>query len=291
MPPSEPGAGGDNGAPAPEQRRMRLVVFGSTGGTGEQLIRRALAAGHHVTPVARRPAAVALTHPDLRVLPGDVLEPASLRGVIDGSDAVASAIGSQGHGPTRVYSEGISNVRAAMRRARVRRLVMISAVPVSAPEQKTTLDRLLIHPLLHRFFGGSYDDLHRMEHGLLDATDVDSTVFRPPQLTDGPATGNYRTALDARLPRARPVSRSDLAAAMIASLADPTLIGHTVTIAPLEIMRLLAGRWGREHRIASTSGRTRARAAETHRASIRHRIRVRDGGRLRGLAQITSPRG
>lgn len=231
MPPSAPASDGDSRPSTPGQRPMTLAVFGPTGGTGEQLLRQALAAGHHVTAVARRPAAVPLTHPNLRVLPGDVLDPASLTGTIDGTDAVLSAIGSQGRDPTRVYSHGTTNVRAAMRESGVRRLVVISAVPVSAPEQKSTLDRLVVHPLLHRVFGGSYDDLHRMEQDLHAADDVAWTVFRPPQLTDGPPTGHWRTAIDARLPGARRISRADMATAMIASIGDPALTGHTVTIA------------------------------------------------------------
>jgi uncharacterized protein YbjT (DUF2867 family) len=37
---------------------MKLTVFGPTGSTGEQIVRQALAAGHEVTAVARRPEAI-----------------------------------------------------------------------------------------------------------------------------------------------------------------------------------------------------------------------------------------
>ena len=48
--------------------------------------RPALAAGHEVTAVARRPDAVAPTDPWLRVLVGDVLNPASPRDGVVGYD-------------------------------------------------------------------------------------------------------------------------------------------------------------------------------------------------------------
>ncbi|MFI6783976.1 NAD(P)H-binding protein [Micromonospora sp. NPDC050276] len=35
---------------------MRVTVFGATGGTGQHLMRQALAVGHHVTAVVRDPA-------------------------------------------------------------------------------------------------------------------------------------------------------------------------------------------------------------------------------------------
>jgi putative NADH-flavin reductase len=210
---------------------MKLTVFGPTGATGEQIVRQALALGYEVTTVARRPEAVALTDPHLRVVRGDVLDPASLGEGIVGADAVLSALGSrQANRPTTVYSTGTEAVLDAMRETGVRCFLGISAVPAEPEDQKSTLERYLVHPLLHLFFGGGYDDMRRMED-LLAASDRDWTVFRPPYLTNGASTGRYRIALDSPLPRARSVSRADLAAAMLAAVKDPALIGHAVTIA------------------------------------------------------------
>jgi putative NADH-flavin reductase len=210
---------------------MKLTVFGSTGATGEQIVRQALASGHEVTAVARRPEAVSLTDPLLRVVYGDVLDPVSLHDGIVGADAVLSALGSrQMNRPTKVYSAGTTAVLGAMRDAGVRRFVGVTAVPVAPEDQKSMLERYLVHPLLHRFFGGGYDDMRRMED-VLAASDLDWTVFRPPRLTNEPPTGRYRTAIDGPLPRAWRVSRADLAAAMLAAASEPALISHTVTIA------------------------------------------------------------
>ena len=210
---------------------MKLSVFGPTGATGAQIVRQVLASGHEVMAVARRPEAVPLADPRLRVVYGDVLNPASLHDGIVGADAVLSALGSRRMSrPTKVYSAGTAAVLAAMRDAGVRRFVGVTAVPVGPEDQKSVLERYLVHPLLHRFFGGGYDDMRRMEE-LLSESDLDWTVFRPPRLTDGPPTGCYRTAIDGPLPRAWRISRADLAAAMLAAANDPALIGHTVTIA------------------------------------------------------------
>ena len=66
---------------------------------------------------------------------------------------------------------------------------------------------------------------------LVAASDRDWTVFRPPRLTHAAATGRYRIAVDAPLPRAWTISRADLAAAMVAAVRDSTTVGHTVSIA------------------------------------------------------------
>lgn len=211
---------------------MKLTVFGPTGATGEQVLRRALAAGHDVTAVARRPHAVAVIDTQLRVVHGDVLNSASsLRDSVVGADAVLSALGGRAmNRPTTVYSAGTAAVLAAMRNTGVRRFVGITATPAGPDHQKSALDRHLVHPLLHRFFGGDYDDMRRMED-LLAASDREWTVFRPPRLTNRPSTGRYRTAVDAPLPRARTVSRADLAAAMLVAAQDATLVHRAVTIA------------------------------------------------------------
>ena len=142
---------------------MKMVVFGPTGGTGKQLLNQALAAGHDVTAVARRPEAVDAEHPNLKVVKGDVLEPETLSGVLSKAQAVLSAIGSHsGRQPTYVYSRGMKHIRKAMNEAGVRRIVALSAVPVSRPQEKGFLDRYIVHPLLGLFFKGSYDDLRRM---------------------------------------------------------------------------------------------------------------------------------
>ena len=210
---------------------MKLAVFGPTGSTGEQIVRRALAAGHEVTAVARRPGAVAPADPRLRVVAGDVLDPASLRGGVVGADAVLSALGSRRmNRPTTVYSAGTAAILAAMREADVRRFVGVTAIPAGPGDHNSALDRYVVLPLLRRFFGGGYDDMRRMED-LLAASDRDWTVFRPPRLTNGAPTERHRTAVDAPLPRAWSVSRADLAAAMLAAAQDPALVGHAVTIA------------------------------------------------------------
>jgi putative NADH-flavin reductase len=210
---------------------MRLTVFGPTGGTGAEIVRQAAAAGHTVTAVARKPERVSNTV-NVHVVQGDVTDAQSLEPAVAGADAILSALGARSIGePTTVYSAGTANVLGAMRRAGVRRFIGISAVPVGrGSEQLGPLTRYVIYPILYRFFGPAYDDMKRMEV-VAARSDRDWTIFRPPQLVDAPASGKYRTAIDAPLPRAWRVSRADLAAAMLAAVEDASLVRHVVTIA------------------------------------------------------------
>jgi putative NADH-flavin reductase len=210
---------------------MKITVFGGTGPTGEQIIRQALAAGHDVTAVARRPTALTINDPHLTVVAGDVLAPASMRPGVDSADAVLSTLGSRPLSqPTTVYSAGTATILDAMSDAGVHRFVGVTAAPIGPEEHKSLLDRHVVHPLLHRFFGEGYADMRLMEDQLVGSA-IEWTVFRPPRLTNGKHTNRYRSAIDTRLPRVWTLARADLAAAMLAAVDDPTLVRRAVTIA------------------------------------------------------------
>jgi putative NADH-flavin reductase len=74
---------------------MKLLVFGATGGTGRRLVQQALQQGHVVTAFARDPAKIHVTHDNLRVVRGDILDPASVETAVAGQDAVVSALGTR----------------------------------------------------------------------------------------------------------------------------------------------------------------------------------------------------
>jgi putative NADH-flavin reductase len=210
---------------------MKLAVFGASGGTGKHVVRQSLARGHDVIAVVRQPDAFALTDERLSVHQGDVLDPDSVVRAIQGSEAVISALGAHtGRTPTTIYSEGISNIVAALPAAGASRLIAISAAPAGPWNEVSTFERLVAYPLLGFFFGTNYDDMRRMEN-VLSHSGVDWTIFRPPMLTDREAKGNYRTSATGALPHAYAITRGDLATAILNSITDASLIHRFVAIA------------------------------------------------------------
>jgi putative NADH-flavin reductase len=209
---------------------MHLAIFGSTGPTGLVLVSQALEQGHDVTAVARDPAAVNATGARLRVVRADVLNRSSLDGTLDGVDGVLSALGAHGRRPTTVYSFGAANIRDAMHHAGIQRFVAISALPVTPRTEPGPVERWIVVPLLSMFFGEMYADMIRMEQ-VLRHSDLDFTIMRPPQLTNKSATGKYRTAINQHLPRARKISRADLAAAMLQVVPESETVRATVSLA------------------------------------------------------------
>jgi putative NADH-flavin reductase len=209
---------------------MHLAISGSTGPTGRALVSQASDQGHHLTAVVRDPAAVDATGARLQAVRADVLDRSSFDGVLNGVDAVLSAIGTHGRQPTTVYSVGAANIRDAMHHAGVQRFVGISALTVTPRTELAPAERWIVVPLLAMFFGQTYADMTRMEQVLRDS-DLDFTIMRPPQLTNKPATGKYRTAINQHLPRARKISRADLAAEMLQVIRQEKTVRASVSLA------------------------------------------------------------
>jgi putative NADH-flavin reductase len=210
---------------------MKLTILGATGATGTALTRQALAAGHEVTAVVRDPARLAVpAHPRLRAVTADIMDPASLAAAIDGADAVISAVGPRGTGPTTVIQDSVRSIIQAMHKTGTRRLLQVSG-SVVADDGESPYLRYLLKPLARRTFLRHVCADMRHGEDQIRGSDLDWTIFRPPALTGKPATGAYRTAIDRNLPHAFTIPRADLAACMLATLADPATLHHHLAIA------------------------------------------------------------
>jgi hypothetical protein len=179
---------------------MKLTILGATGASGAALTGQALAAGHEVTAVVRDPARLAVPpHPRLRTVTADVMDPASIAPAIDGADAVLSAVGPRGTGPTTVITDSVRSIIQAMHKTGARRFLQVSG-SIVADEGESPYLRYLLKPLARRTF---------LRHVCAD----------------------MRHAIDRNLPHGFTVSRADLAACMLASLSDPATVHRHVAIA------------------------------------------------------------
>src|SRR5260370_39780631 len=99
---------------------MRLLLLGASGKTGRHLIDQGLARGHRVTALVRPTAKVIAVRGDaLDVQVGSALNADELEAVMEGHDAILSALGS-GIARTTVRADRARSTLAAMRRTSVR---------------------------------------------------------------------------------------------------------------------------------------------------------------------------
>jgi putative NADH-flavin reductase len=215
---------------------MRITLFGANGPTGRLLTRQALAAGHQVVAVTRRPGDFPLTDPSLAVAETDVHDLAAVSQAVAGTDAVLSTLGVPfGRAPVTVYSAGVQNITAAMRQHGVKRLVVVSSSatePHHHADGGFLLNRVL-QPIIVRTIGKTvYDDMRRMED-LLRGTDLDWTVMRPSGLFDLAEATEYRIDLE-QAPGVY-TARIDLAASMLDQLSDDRYLRSFVAVTTTEV--------------------------------------------------------
>lgn len=207
---------------------MNLLIFGSTGGTGRQLVEQALTQGHTVTAFARNPAKLALRHPNLRVVPGDVLHLAAVEQAMFGQDAVLSALGAPAAQKDDVRSAGTRHIIRAMTQAGVRRFICLTTLGMgdSRPALPFVYKYLLVPLFLRQAFADS-----EVQEAAIRQSPLDWTIARPGTLTNGPRTGTYRHGFPAteRGLKIR-ISRADVADFMLKQLHDPAYLRQAASL-------------------------------------------------------------
>ncbi|MBF6342530.1 SDR family oxidoreductase [Nocardia cyriacigeorgica] len=205
---------------------MRIAIFGATGTLGRHVLERALRQGHEVTILTRDASRVPTTNDNLRVLEGDVLDPAAVDGAVAGQEAVLICLGNGRKGVVR--AEGTRTVIEAMRRNGVKRLICQSTLGVG--DSRDNLNFLWKYVLFGLVLRPAYNDHVRQEE-YVRASDLDWTIVRPSAFTDGPATGTYRQGFpgnEAGL--SLKISRADIAEFMLDQLTDRAYLHRAVGI-------------------------------------------------------------
>jgi putative NADH-flavin reductase len=206
---------------------MKITVFGATGGTGRELLRQAVTAGHDVTAVVRDPAKLAGTQ-GVEIVEANAMDPGAIAPAVAGRDAIVSALGHRPGGPPQVSAPGAESIIAAMRATGARRLIVVTAAGHIVDATDDFATRYLAKPVLRRLLKTNFADFTRTDEIVLKSG-LDWTIMRPSRLTSG-GHKQYRTAVDHTVPRGMSISRADLARATLEAATDPTTIGHAIAL-------------------------------------------------------------
>lgn len=199
---------------------MNISIFGGTGATGLLLIEKALQSGHAVTAFARSPSKIAIQHPNLKIVKGQLAEAYKIEEAVKNTDAVISVLGPKRNTKGHVVSDGIKNMVDAMRKNNVRRLIA-----TATPSFKDSSDRyqfgfsfatLMIKLLMK----DSHNNIVLTGKHIAES-DLDWTIVRVPMLADRPTSGKINVGYpgDGTV-SSRSLSRADLADFLLQQLHD-----------------------------------------------------------------------
>lgn len=199
---------------------MNVLIIGSTGTIGRELVKQALARGHVVTAFARDPSKLKLTDPGLAVAKGDVMDLASIEQVMPGKDAVLCALGAGSKGGVR--ATGTRNIIKVMQKCGVRRFVCLSSLGVG--DSRANLNFFWKHIMFGLLLRRAFADHVAQEH-YINESGLEWTIVRPGAYTDGDRTGAYRHGFSATATGLKlKISRADVADFMLNQLTDDSYI-------------------------------------------------------------------
>jgi len=215
----------------------RIALFGATGMIGDRVLSEALDRGHDVVAVVHR-AKLTRTHPALRVMTGDVLDPASVISAATGQDVVVSAVGG-GHGDVaghlamaepavRSLVAGLRAIDGGPAGTRLMTVGGAGSLRTSGDERLWDAEGLPepLRQIMHA--GGDALDYLRV------ISDVRWTVVSPPALIrPGSRTGTYRSALDDLVAGADGKSRistEDFAVAVVDEIEHARHVNERFTV-------------------------------------------------------------
>ncbi len=207
---------------------MNLIIFGSTGNTGRQVMKQALELGHDVTAFVRSPEKLNQKHKKLQVIKGNVLDFASVERAIQGQDAVLCTLGLPFKDKSNLRANGTKTIIRAMKKTGVKRFICQSSDGVG--DSKVRLPFLMKYLIVPFMLRRAFAD-HEIQENYIKESQLDWIIARPTALTDGEHTGNYQHGYTADNKTVTfKISRADTADFMLKQLADNTYLHGTPSI-------------------------------------------------------------
>ena len=217
---------------------MKVFLTGGTGFVGQEILRRLQDAGHSARILVRSQSPIVqelVARYGCEVRPGDVTDERSLKGAVEGVDAVIHLVGviSEVGRSTfeNIHTRGTQNVLAAAHEASVRRFVHMSALGTRA---------------------NAVSRYHKSKWAAEEAvrqSGLEYTIFRP-SLIYGPrdhfvnlfakitSLSPVVPILGRRSARFQPVAVEAIATAFVKSITEPKSIGQTYDLCGNETFTL-----------------------------------------------------
>ena len=205
-----------------------LFVLGATGGTGRALVEQALGRGHRVTALVRSPEKLGPPREGLTVIRGDPRNADELRRALPDHEAVLSALGPPGIGPSTLVADSARSTVAALQATGMRRLLVVGVAVLFENDG-------LLNAFARRTFLRNVAKDHAEMERILGASGLDWTIVRPPRLTNGPLTRAYGVA-DGRMPPGAglTISRADVADFLLDEVEHPAHVRRIVGLASVK---------------------------------------------------------
>jgi putative NADH-flavin reductase len=202
--------------------KLRLFILGATGKTGGALVAQALARGHFVTTFGRS-AFQGADKAKVTSISGDPMNEQQLADALPGHDAVLSVLGTRGLGASSLLDESSRATIGAMRKAGVRRLVILSSALLD--KNIGLMDKIVGRTILRHFSS----DQRAMEKQVTSSK-LDWTVLRPPRMSDSAPEGSTSTLAEPANGAGMKIRKEEVARLMLDAVENGKNLGKLVHV-------------------------------------------------------------
>lgn len=197
---------------------MKLTIFGATGLSGKLLTKQALGQGYDVTAYARNPAKLDFSHPNLKIVHGDLHNLAAIKQAVEGADAIISLLGPPGRIKGYPVSEGMANIVKAMQEKNISRLIATATPSAADANDAFDFKFSLAVMMIKLLMGDAYSDIVKTA-GVIRASGLNWTIVRLPFLNNKPKQGKVNAGYTGKGEIHLSLSRADLVDFLLAQVS------------------------------------------------------------------------
>lgn len=166
---------------------MRILLLGATGRVGSNILKLAMEDGHEVSVLVRSKEKLNIKE-GIKIIEGNVLDPAKVKEAARNADVVVSALSTD---KTTTLSESTPIIVEAMQKHDIKRIVTVGTAGILNSRTSSGLFRYE-SPESRRKTTRAAEE-HRKVFDTFQESNLDWTIVCPTYLPDGEAIGEYRT--------------------------------------------------------------------------------------------------
>jgi putative NADH-flavin reductase len=207
---------------------MQLIIFGSTGMVGKQLVTQALHMRHQVKAFGRNVFTTDFPKNDsLELIQGALFDEKQVLEAIEGCDGILSSLGGDNNITDVTRSLGMKNIVAQMQHAGVTRIVAVGGMgSLNADEETLIMDT---DGFPEQFLPVSRE--HYKAYQILKSSGLDWTMVCPPDIINAGPTGEFITNADyPPTPNLYKINAGDLALFMLNEISKREFVHQKVGI-------------------------------------------------------------
>ena len=205
----------------------KVIIFGATGGTGQELVLQALDKDFQVTAFVRNPQKIDLVNPNLKIIKGDVLNFQNVSEAVKNQDIVFCSLGMPPLDKSTLRANGTANIIKAMKAHNLDRLICQTSLGFG--DSKDLLPwhmKYLIVPFLLK---NAFED-HELQEKNIEQSGLNWTIVRPGNMTNGKKTSSYKFGFKSTAKIKLKISRADVADFMLAQVGNLKFVGQKVGV-------------------------------------------------------------